>query len=98
MDIMTDTEAIKKCEHCGGNLAIANPSGYCNHVYYPENCKICEKRERADEPTDAKTIEKLKEFIKKELEAHNCNDFRDTKCMKCVRNDVLRDIERILKV
>lgn len=35
-------EEIKLCNHCGQNLAIANPSGYCNHVYYPENCKVCQ--------------------------------------------------------
>jgi hypothetical protein len=48
--------------------------------------------------TDTETIEKLKEFITKELEPHNCNDFRDTKCMKCVRQDALRDIERTMEI
>lgn len=25
------------CEHCGGDIDIANPTGFCNHVYFPEN-------------------------------------------------------------
>ena len=32
------------CEHCGYAIKIRNPSGYCDHLYYPDMCKICEKR------------------------------------------------------
>jgi len=31
------------CKHCGEKLSIRNPKGYCDHLYYPENCKICQK-------------------------------------------------------
>lgn len=31
----------KGCPHCGGDIAVRNPSGYCDHLYYPDNCKIC---------------------------------------------------------
>lgn len=31
----------KKCKHCGGLIKIRNPKGYCDHLYYPENCKVC---------------------------------------------------------
>lgn len=31
----------KICEHCDGEIAIRNPSGYCDHLYYPQNCKVC---------------------------------------------------------
>jgi len=24
------------------NLEIRNPSGFCDHLYYPEYCNICE--------------------------------------------------------
>jgi len=33
------------CKHCGGDLSIRNPKGYCDHLYYPENCEICKKKE-----------------------------------------------------
>lgn len=36
-----DTCETMLCKHCGGNLRIRNPIGYCDHLYYPENCKIC---------------------------------------------------------
>jgi len=35
----------KICKHCGYDIAIRNPSGYCDHLYYPENCEICKKNE-----------------------------------------------------
>lgn len=38
---------INICEHCNGDINIANPTGTCNHVYYPDYCEVCKKRERA---------------------------------------------------
>lgn len=29
------------CEHCGCNTSTRNPSGYCDHLYYPERCPVC---------------------------------------------------------
>ena len=35
-------DTIKRiCEHCNMDVAIRNPSGYCDHLYHPEYCKIC---------------------------------------------------------
>lgn len=34
-------DKTQKCKHCGGDLKVMNPTGKCNHLYYPENCKIC---------------------------------------------------------
>jgi len=31
------------CIHCGKPVNIRNPSGYCDHLYYPDNCKYCKK-------------------------------------------------------
>ena len=28
---------IEKCKNCGGNIAVRNPTGKCDHLYYPEN-------------------------------------------------------------
>jgi hypothetical protein len=39
---------IKKCKHCGGDLTIRNPTGICDHLYYPDYCKICKQREESD--------------------------------------------------
>ena len=33
------------CKHCGGEIAIRNPKGFCDHLYYPENCTVCSTRE-----------------------------------------------------
>lgn len=29
------------CEHCKWDIALRNPSGFCDHLFYPENCKVC---------------------------------------------------------
>ena len=26
------------------DIAIRNPSGYCDHLYYPEYCEVCKKK------------------------------------------------------
>lgn len=31
------------CKHCGGNISIRNPSGYCDHLYHPDACTICKR-------------------------------------------------------
>lgn len=46
------------CKHCGYDIEIRNPSVHCDHIYYPENCDICEAIEE---------IAKL-ETLKKNLE------------------------------
>lgn len=34
------------CFHCGGEVEIRNPKGFCDHLYYPENCQVCLARLR----------------------------------------------------
>ena len=31
------------CDHCHMDKAIRNPSGYCDHLHYPECCEVCNK-------------------------------------------------------
>jgi len=31
------------CPHCKMDKRIRNPSGYCDHLYYPDYCEICQK-------------------------------------------------------
>jgi ribosomal protein L37AE/L43A len=33
------------CPHCKKPKRIRNPSGFCDHLYYPDCCKICKSRE-----------------------------------------------------
>jgi hypothetical protein len=42
---ITDREQTGQCFHCLGKLAIRNPTGYCDHLYYPENCSTCKQRD-----------------------------------------------------
>lgn len=36
-------EEQEKCEHCHMSLNVRNPSGFCDHLYFPDNCDICKK-------------------------------------------------------
>ena len=29
------------CSHCNGKISIRNPKGFCDHLYYPDNCDVC---------------------------------------------------------
>ena len=32
---------MSDCKHCGMDTNIRNPSGYCDHLQYPEYCSVC---------------------------------------------------------
>jgi len=32
------------CPHCRMDKRIRNPSGFCDHLYYPNYCKICKEK------------------------------------------------------
>ncbi len=32
-----------KCPHCNMDKEIRNPSGFCDHLYYPESCDVCKE-------------------------------------------------------
>ena len=34
------------CKHCKLPISRRNPSGLCDHLYYPESCKICEENDK----------------------------------------------------
>ncbi len=38
---MEEVIGMKNCKHCKGYIDMRNPSGYCDHLYYPEYCDIC---------------------------------------------------------
>jgi len=64
---MTDQD---KCPHCGMSKKVRNPSGFCDHLYYPENCKVCRDREVFDSFT-------TKKYIDIPTSAIIRNDFKD---------------------
>lgn len=38
---MAKKKIVLLCKHCNMDVDVRNPSGYCDHLYYPENCKVC---------------------------------------------------------
>lgn len=43
VDFVTQNLGEHRCEHCGMDKRIRNPSSYCDHLYYPDNCEECKK-------------------------------------------------------
>jgi len=42
VNMTRDDNMVELCKHCGMDTSIRNPSGYCDHLHYPEACKICQ--------------------------------------------------------
>jgi len=34
---------LEVCPHCDQNIKERNPTGYCDHLYYPNECPICKE-------------------------------------------------------
>ena len=45
-DGLSDFNTNGLCLHCGGEIAIRNPTGLCDHLYYPENCDVCKANKK----------------------------------------------------
>lgn len=45
-------DSLKKCKHCQGDLKIRNPKGFCDHLYYPDYCQICQNTMTKDKTED----------------------------------------------
>ena len=80
------TEEKKICKHCHGDLSIRNPKTFCDHLRYPENCRVCLE--------DACKKEKKEE----ECEHHWVGDaLHITHCKKCnkppgVNNNIFKPL------
>jgi len=35
-----------KCKHCGGPIAVRNPTGHCDHLYWPD--ELTDEAKRAN--------------------------------------------------
>jgi hypothetical protein len=53
----------KICPHCKMNIKIRNPSGFCDHLYYPEYCDICMQREITENKNESLTKEQVQRFM-----------------------------------
>lgn len=37
------------CDHCHGSVAIRNPMGFCDHLYFPDYCRVCKRMRKEKE-------------------------------------------------
>lgn len=43
---MVKTTYADLCGHCLGDKKVRNPTGKCDHLYYPDNCRVCKRAAR----------------------------------------------------
>ena len=53
-DSLDSTDSLKmtqalRCDHCEGDVQIRNPQGFCDHLHYPEYCRVCQRMRREKE-------------------------------------------------
>lgn len=73
---LTMEKYSKLCTHCGEDKRIRNKSGYCDHLYYPDNCEVCKGEEKGLYTISSKkfkTLNKAREQMAK-WEANNLLD------------------------
>ena len=80
---------MEKCEYCGGDKEIRNPTGKCDHLYYPENVnknlKAITKVDKKDFPTP-KTLKKR----------YLIEDYLAFK-QECINQDII-NVDEIIKL
>lgn len=58
------------CLHCNQSKDIRNPSGFCDHLYYPESCPTCSlSKAEIQKSKDQKRIEVLESRLALAIEA-----------------------------
>lgn len=79
------------CLHCKMDKRIRNPSGYCDHLHYPENCTACSLIKTVSEINTSLEKNYSKEFIRL------CNDeIKRNKNMDY--DEKIKDIEELTKI
>ncbi len=90
-------KGVKECKHCGGDIAIRNPKGNCDHLYYPENCKVCMTTSSKTRQPFFATLKEAKEACKSYYD--NGGQLRDCTCGTCptTSSKTNKEVEKIAK-
>jgi len=99
---------MRLCEHCGMDIEIINPSGYCNHLYYPDYCEICKKREKEKQTPkpieSAKEINKIEDGVRLTMDKTNYEvTIKDAETGEIIyqnksKGGIVCSVEKILKI
>ena len=68
------------CEYCGGLIAIRNPTGNCDHLYYPDNVNKNMKNQPRPEKTNINDVPKgfsIEKTQKEGLSEHQVKEYKD---------------------
>lgn len=79
---MTHTTQNEECKHCKKPIAQRNPSGYCDHLKYPENCDTCSGNQQNDKK---KLGESVVSFLQ-EIDRFKGNTEQIDKLKRVVKN------------
>lgn len=82
---------IETCRHCGGSLKSRNPTGICDHLYYPEYCDECNEKCKNVYSKMTKMTESKEPVSPKEM--LNIGDAIDDVRARIVANLPITDVE-----
>ena len=43
---------LETCPHCDQSINVRNPTGYCDHLYYPNYCETCKEMYKKENKND----------------------------------------------
>ena len=75
----------EKCKICGMDKNIRNPSGFCDHLYYPENLDIMKSIDKIRTQRDAEWLDYVEEIRKAYCYCNNIGE-----CEACRMFDELK--------
>ncbi len=87
------------CKHCKKPIAIRNPSGYCDHLYYPDNCEVCKSADKTGGKMTCKDCEQIQKEILMIIKEDDCMhlwDFYTQKYNKSMRvwDDLRKELSK----
>ena len=91
----------KECEHCKMDIEIRNPSGFCDHLYYPENCKVCSRSHLPDSKGwgdwESDLLELADLSFGSRFVGEHCSKFSDyeTRMIKFIKDLLSQEQDRI---
>lgn len=54
---------MKICPHCFEDTAIRNPSGFCDHLYYPDCCDVCKGKVKKQILVSREALERMQKYV-----------------------------------
>ena len=85
------------CDHCGGDIEVRNPKGYCDHLFYPDSCGVC-KGDLNPTPSEAKdkALRRAREALESIASAANPVKSGAVRHLGDIAKEALTSLDKVL--